>query len=138
MPDIRRVTAASPCRSLREDGRAGLVGRTRSGGSGMDYISLAIMCEELERVDTAFRVVMSVHVGLNSLTLLQWGTEEQKQKLAGTAGEGGEARDLRPDRAERRLRCGRHRDDGRARMATITSSTARRCGFPWPTWPTTS
>ena len=50
------------------------------GGSGMDYISLAIMCEELERVDTAFRVVLSVHIGLNSLSLLQWGTEEQKQR----------------------------------------------------------
>ena len=50
------------------------------GGSGMDYISLALLCEELERADTAFRVVQSVHVGLNSLTLLQWGTEEQRQR----------------------------------------------------------
>src|SRR5512147_463853 len=50
------------------------------GGSGMDYISFAILCEELERADTAFRVVQSVHVGLNSLTLLQWATEEQKQR----------------------------------------------------------
>lgn len=50
------------------------------GGSGMDYNSLAIVCEELERGDTAFRTAVSVHIGLNSLTLLQWGTEEQKQK----------------------------------------------------------
>ena len=50
------------------------------GGSGMDYISFALLCEELERADTAFRVVQSVHVGLNSLTLLQWGTEEQRQR----------------------------------------------------------
>lgn len=50
------------------------------GGSGMDYHSFAILCEELERADTAFRVVQSVHVGLNSLTLLQWGTEEQRQR----------------------------------------------------------
>ncbi len=50
------------------------------GGPGMDYVSLGILCEELERGDTAFRVIMSVHVGLNSLTLLQWGTEEQKQR----------------------------------------------------------
>ena len=46
----------------------------------MEYISLAIVCEELERGDTAFRTAVSVHTGLNSLTLLQWGTEEQKQK----------------------------------------------------------
>ncbi|MDQ0428626.1 glutaryl-CoA dehydrogenase (non-decarboxylating) [Planomicrobium stackebrandtii] len=50
------------------------------GGSGMDYNSLAIVCEELERGDTAFRTAVSVHTGLNSLTILQWGTEEQKQR----------------------------------------------------------
>src|SRR3954453_1199524 len=48
------------------------------GGAGMDYLSFAILCEELERADTAFRVVQSVHVGLNSLALLQWATDEQK------------------------------------------------------------
>jgi glutaryl-CoA dehydrogenase (non-decarboxylating) len=50
------------------------------GGSGMDYISFALLCEELERADTAFRVVQSVHVALNSLALLQWGTEEQRRR----------------------------------------------------------
>lgn len=50
------------------------------GGSGMDYNSLAIVCEELERGDTAFRTAVSVHTGLNSMTLLQWGDEAQKQK----------------------------------------------------------
>jgi len=52
----------------------------RYGGAGMDYISFAILCEELERADTAFRVVQSVHVGLNSLALLQWGSEDQRQR----------------------------------------------------------
>jgi glutaryl-CoA dehydrogenase (non-decarboxylating) len=52
----------------------------RWGGSGMDYISFAMICEELERADTAFRVVQSVHVGLNSLTLMQWATDEQKER----------------------------------------------------------
>ncbi|MDQ0213789.1 glutaryl-CoA dehydrogenase (non-decarboxylating) [Oikeobacillus pervagus] len=50
------------------------------GGSGMDYNALAIVCEELERGDTAFRTAVSVHTGLNSLTIFQWGTEAQKQK----------------------------------------------------------
>lgn len=50
------------------------------GGIGMDYNTLAIVCEELERGDTTFRTAVSVHTGLNSLTLLQWGTEEQKKK----------------------------------------------------------
>ncbi len=50
------------------------------GGQGFDYIALGLACEELEAVDTSLRVVMSVHVGLNSLALFQWGTEEQKQR----------------------------------------------------------
>ncbi|HLY25456.1 MAG TPA: acyl-CoA dehydrogenase family protein [Aggregatilineales bacterium] len=52
----------------------------RYGGQGFDYLTLALACEELERVDTTLRVIMSVHVGLNSMALLQWGSEEQKQK----------------------------------------------------------
>ena len=50
------------------------------GGAGFDYISLGLVCEELEAVDTFLRVVMSVHTGLNCLTLYTWGTEEQKQQ----------------------------------------------------------
>ena len=36
--------------------------------------------EELEYVDTSLRVIMSVHAGLNCLSLLTWGTEDQKQR----------------------------------------------------------
>ena len=50
------------------------------GGAGMDYISLGIISEELEYVDTSLRVIMSVHAGLNCLSLLTWGTEDQKQR----------------------------------------------------------
>jgi glutaryl-CoA dehydrogenase (non-decarboxylating) len=50
------------------------------GGAGTDYISLGLASEELEYVDTSLRVIISVHVGLNSLTLLSWGTEDQKQR----------------------------------------------------------
>jgi glutaryl-CoA dehydrogenase (non-decarboxylating) len=50
------------------------------GGAGMDYIALGLACEELEYVDTSLRVIMSVHAGLNCLTLLSWGTEDQKKR----------------------------------------------------------
>ncbi|HLF90231.1 MAG TPA: acyl-CoA dehydrogenase family protein [Anaerolineales bacterium] len=53
----------------------------RYGGQGFDYISLGLVCEELEAMDSTLRVVMSVHMGLNSMAILQWGTEEQKQKF---------------------------------------------------------
>lgn len=51
------------------------------GGQGFDYITLGLVSEELEAMDTTLRVVMSVHMGLNSMALLQWGSEEQKQKF---------------------------------------------------------
>jgi glutaryl-CoA dehydrogenase (non-decarboxylating) len=50
------------------------------GGAGMDYVSLGLASEELEYVDTSLRVIMSVHAGLNCLSLLTWGTEDQKQR----------------------------------------------------------
>jgi len=50
------------------------------GGAGMDYLSLGLVSEELEYVDTSLRVIISVHAGLNCLTLLTWGTEAQKQQ----------------------------------------------------------
>jgi alkylation response protein AidB-like acyl-CoA dehydrogenase len=66
---------------MAELGILGICIPVRYGGQGMDYISLGLACEELERVDTFLRVVMSVHIGLNSLGLLQWGTEEQKRRF---------------------------------------------------------
>lgn len=69
---------------LERMGELGILGiciPVHYGGQGMDYISLGIACEELEAVDTTLRVVMSVHTGLCSMTLLQWGTEEQKQEF---------------------------------------------------------
>lgn len=64
-------------------GKLGLLGvciPVKYGGQGFDYTTLGLVCEELEAIDTSLRVVMSVHVGLNSLGLFQWGTEEQKIK----------------------------------------------------------
>lgn len=66
---------------MAELGILGVTVPVRYGGQGMDYISLGLVCEELEVVDTSLRVVMSVHAGLCSLGILQWGTEEQKQEF---------------------------------------------------------
>ncbi len=85
LPGLReRDRDAQPDRTILEKmGQEGILGvgiPQKYGGSGTDYISLGLVCEELERADTSARVVMSVHSGLHSLTLLQWGTEEQKQR----------------------------------------------------------
>lgn len=67
-------------KKLADLGLLGVCIPEQYGGAGMDYNSLAIVCDELEYGDTAYRTAVSVHIGLNSMTLLQWGTEEQKQK----------------------------------------------------------
>ncbi len=61
-------------------GLLGISVPARYGGAGMDYLCLGLASEELEYVDTSLRVILSVHAGLNCLTLLAWGSEEQKQK----------------------------------------------------------
>src|SRR5258708_2313059 len=66
---------------MAEIGLLGICLPEKYGGAGMDYISLGIASEELERADTAPRTVLSVHMGLNSLTLLQWANEEQKKRI---------------------------------------------------------
>ena len=71
-----------PREVIRKMGAAGLLGvciPRRYDGLGFDYLSLGIVSEELERADSAFRVLIAVHLGLNSLALFQWGSETQKQ-----------------------------------------------------------
>ncbi len=65
---------------MAELGILGITIPVKYGGQGMDYISLGLVSEELEFVDTSLRVVISVHNGLTCLTLLQWGTEDQKEQ----------------------------------------------------------
>jgi glutaryl-CoA dehydrogenase (non-decarboxylating) len=65
---------------MAELGLLGVSVPAEYGGAGMDYISLGLASEELEYVDTSLRVILSVHVGLNSLSLLAWGSEDQKQR----------------------------------------------------------
>jgi alkylation response protein AidB-like acyl-CoA dehydrogenase len=66
---------------MAELGILGINIPVRYGGQGFDYLTLGLVCEELERADTTLRVVMSVHMGLNSMGILQWGTEDQRQQF---------------------------------------------------------
>src|SRR5258707_5885422 len=72
-----------PDRILGGMAKLGLLGISvpqEYGGAGMDYLALGVASEELEYLDTSLRVIMSVHAGLNCLSLLSWGSEGQKQR----------------------------------------------------------
>lgn len=50
------------------------------GGAGMDYLSFALVYEELGRADSSVRGFVAVHAGLVSLCIRDWGSEEQKRR----------------------------------------------------------
>ncbi len=79
--DRKQEMAPGVLPQMAELGILGICIPVRYGGQGMDYLTLGLTCEELEAVDSTLRVVMSVHMGLNSMGVLQWGTEEQKQRF---------------------------------------------------------
>ncbi|HEY9758239.1 MAG TPA: acyl-CoA dehydrogenase family protein [Oculatellaceae cyanobacterium] len=49
------------------------------GGLGMDYVAYGLMTEEVNRVCSSTRTLFSVQTSLVALTILKWGTEEQKK-----------------------------------------------------------
>jgi len=68
--DAKKYFDRSILKKISELDILGICIPEKYGGAGMDYISLGLACEELEYVDTSLRVILSVHMGMNSLTLL--------------------------------------------------------------------
>jgi alkylation response protein AidB-like acyl-CoA dehydrogenase len=63
-------------------GQAGFLGAGWSeeyGGSGLDTLSYALVIEELGRVDSSVRGIVSVNVGLVGKTIARFGSEEQRR-----------------------------------------------------------
>ncbi|MFQ5593104.1 MAG: acyl-CoA dehydrogenase family protein [Anaerolineae bacterium] len=72
-----------PWAIIREMGELGFLGPTlpeKYGGMGLDYISEALIFEEVGRADSSVRTTLSVQISLTELPILHFGTEEQKQK----------------------------------------------------------
>src|SRR5919108_571924 len=65
---------------MAELGLLGIVIPEEYGGAGLDFVAEALACEEIERGEAAFRTLISVHVGLNSLSLLRYASDEQKER----------------------------------------------------------
>ena len=78
--DINHHLDLTLIEGMADLGILGIVIPEEYGGAGLDFVSEALSCEEIERGEAAFRTLVSVHVGLNSLALLKYGSEEQKQR----------------------------------------------------------
>jgi glutaryl-CoA dehydrogenase (non-decarboxylating) len=78
--DINHHLDMSVIDGMAELGLLGIVVPEECGGAEMDFVSEALACEEIERGEAAFRTLISVHVGLNSLALLRYADEEQKER----------------------------------------------------------
>jgi alkylation response protein AidB-like acyl-CoA dehydrogenase len=67
-------------KKMAELGFAGTPIPEEYGGAGFDYISHAIVAEEIGRVDSSMRGTYSVQVSLVELPILKFASEEQKKK----------------------------------------------------------
>jgi glutaryl-CoA dehydrogenase (non-decarboxylating) len=112
--DIEHKLDMSLIEGMAELGILGIVIPEEYGGSGLDFVAEALACEEIERGEAAFRTLISVHVGLNSLSLLRYGNEEQKQRY------------LAPQARGEKLACFGLTEPGAGSDVAAMRSTARR------------
>lgn len=91
-PHIERMSAGEfPGDIIKKMGELGLMGITtpeQYGGVGMDFISYIIAIHELSKVSATVGVILSVHTSVGTNPILQFGTEEQKQKFIPRLAEG--------------------------------------------------
>jgi butyryl-CoA dehydrogenase len=68
---------------IEKMGELGLLGGPvplEYGGAGLDYISQALITEEIGKACSSVRTTISVQISLVELSLASWGTEEQKRR----------------------------------------------------------
>ncbi len=67
-------------RKLGEMGYLGATVAEEYGGRGLDYVSYALVLEQVERASSAARTVVSVQTSLVAGSIERWGSEEQKRQ----------------------------------------------------------
>src|SRR5580693_5652075 len=76
-------TSEFPYDVIRQMGEMGLFGLPfpeEYGGMGGDFLALCLAIEELARVDSSVAITLEAAVGLGSMPVYRFGTEEQKQQ----------------------------------------------------------
>ena len=72
-----------PWETVKQMGELGFMGAAWNpelGGAGMDYLSYIIIVEELARIDASHSITVSAHTTLGTSPIVDFGTEEQKQR----------------------------------------------------------
>jgi butyryl-CoA dehydrogenase len=64
---------------IADQGYLGAIVPLEYGGAGLDYVTYAIIAEEVGRGCSAMRTVVSVQTSLVCSSIVRWGTEEQKR-----------------------------------------------------------
>jgi alkylation response protein AidB-like acyl-CoA dehydrogenase len=75
---------------LGELGLMGVCVPERWAGAGADYLSYALVLEELSRADAGVGVTLAVHTGAGTLPILAHGSEEQKDRFVPQLAQGHE------------------------------------------------
>jgi len=65
---------------IADQGYLGAIVPREYGGAGLDYVTYALIVEEIGRGCSAMRTVISVQTSLVCSAILEFGTEEQKQR----------------------------------------------------------
>jgi len=76
-----------PTASLKKMAALGLMGVVipeKYGGAGMDFTTLAIICEEISRVCASHGVITAVNNSLCAYPIYHFGTEEQRKRRQST------------------------------------------------------
>src|ERR1044072_1136 len=77
--DRAEDTDRPPAPRLADAGYPGAGWDEEYGGSGLDVVSYALVVEELGKVDSSVRGIVSVNVGLVGKTIARFGTDEQRR-----------------------------------------------------------
>lgn len=84
-PEVTRMEEENrfPKELIKEMGKLGLMGipiPEKYSGSGMDFISYIIAINELSKVSATLGVILSVHTSVGTKPIVNFGTDEQKEK----------------------------------------------------------
>lgn len=85
LPNARQwdIDEAYPRELLHELAKLGFLGvpiPEQYGGTGLDYLSEALVFEEIGYADSSVRTTLSVQMSLVELTILKWGSEAQRKQ----------------------------------------------------------